>query len=188
MNSIGFWRHAGVGLLLSAVSAVLYHVLAPALGGGTMLRGLLAGLGGCSVILLLRSLRPRHGATVTLSGWAMLTVLLVSFNPALWLWLLSQAVTIWLVRCLYRYDRLLTVVADAALSSFAIALALAVADHTHSLFLSLWSWFLLQSLVVFIPSAPAAHAAHASRAGFNDAFEQAHRTAESALRRLAQRH
>jgi hypothetical protein len=187
MNAARFWRHAGFGLVLSGIAGVLYHALSPALGSGTVLRGLLLGVGAAYLALLLHDLRVRHGLMVTLSCWAIVAIVLLATNPALWLWLLSQALMIWLARCLYRYDRLANAVLDAGVCGFAVALAFATADHTHSLFLTLWSGLLVQALVVFIPSSRASAAAGASQSTSGQAFDQAHRTAEFALRRLAQR-
>ena len=67
------------------------------------------------------------------------------------------------------------------------ATAVATAGYTRSMFLTLWSFFLVQALFVFIPGARAAVAPGSADIDPEDAFAQAHRSAESALRRLATR-
>ena len=187
MNAPGFWRQVGFGLLLALVGGVLHTALRPFFGSELVLRGLIVGLGAGYLALLLHALRARIGMMVTLASWLLITALLFAFNPSLWVWLLVQAVLIWLLRCLYRYDSLASAIADAALSGFALATALATASYTHSLFLTLWSWFLVQALFVFIPASRTTAASAAQTAEADDAFGQAHRTAEAALRRLALR-
>ena len=113
--------------------------------------------------------------------------MLFALQPGLWAWVLAQVAMIWLVRCLYRYDSLGSAVADAALSAFAVATAIATAGYTRSMFLTLWSFFLVQALFVFIPASRAAAGGPASAPDPEDAFAQAHRNAETALRRLAMR-
>lgn len=187
MNAPGFWRQVGLGLLLSVVGGVLYTALRPFLGSELVLRGLLVGLGTGYLGWLMHALRARIGVVVTLASWLLITAVLFAFNPSLWVWLLVQALLIWLLRCLYRYDSLASAIADAALSGFALTTALATASYTHSLFLTLWSWFLIQALFVFIPASRTTTASAASATEPDDAFGQAHRTAEAALRRLALR-
>ncbi len=187
MTSPSFWRQIGSGLMLSVVGGVLYAALSPFIGSGTLLRALVVGLGAIYLALLLHDLRARIGLVVTLAGWALVTGLLCAFNPTFWVWLLAQTLVIWLLRCLYRYDSLATAIADAAVSGFALATALATASYTHSLFLTLWSWFLVQAMFVFIPPSRAPTTAAAPEPDSDDAFGQAYRTAEAALRRLSHR-
>ena len=186
MNTTTFWRQIGLGLLLSVMAGVLYVALSPLLGAAIAGRGLVLGLGAVYLAWLLHELRARIGLVVTLAVWLLTSALLIAFNPSLWLWIGAQTLLIWLLRCLYRYDSLKGAIFDAALSVFAFAAALATARYTHSLFLTLWSWFLVQALFVFIPPSRHPNAA-ATEPEFDDAFGQAHRTAEAALRRMSLR-
>ena len=186
MSAVGFWRQVGVGFALSLAAAVLFSAMRPWLGSEVLLRGLVLGLSGGYLALLLHALHARIGVVLTLASWLVLSGLLLVFNPTLWVWLALQSVLIWLLRCLYRYDRLGSAIADAALSGLALATAVVTASHTHSLFLTLWSWFLMQALFVFIPTGRVATSARAEPEN-DDAFGQAQRTAEAALRRLSLR-
>ena len=187
MKTPGFWPQVGYGLLLSATGAVLYAALGGLVGSTTLLRALVVILGAAYLALLLHGLRARIGVVVTLACWLAVTLLLFAFDPRLWAWLLAQVAMVWLVRCLYRYDSLAAAIADAALSGLALATAIATARYTHSVFLTLWSFFLVQALFVFIPGARAAVAPNDGGIDPEDAFAHAHRTAENALRRLATR-
>jgi hypothetical protein len=124
----------------------------------------------------------RRGRVVTLGAWLAVTATLSMFNPAVGVWLLVQVGMIWLVRCLSLYHRLWLALADGALTGFSLASAVATALHTHNVFLTLWCFFLLQALFVFIPKLAGTTVAAPVDA---DTFEQAYRTAEAALRRLA---
>ena len=64
--------------------------------------------------------------------------------------------------------------------SLATAAGVSAYLYTQSALLGIWCFFLTQSLFTLIPAAPGL----AGAAG-PDRFEQAHRTAESALRRLS---
>jgi hypothetical protein len=182
MSAPGFWRGVAVALALSVVGAVVYTALAPVLGSGVVLRYLVAGLGAAYLALLLRELGARIGRVVVVAGWLAVTFALVAFDPSIWVWLLAQATLIWLVRSLYRYDGLPSAFADAALSAFAVMAAIATAAYTRSAFLTLWSFFLVQALYVLIGAGRDSRQADADGA---DAFGEAHRSAETALRRLS---
>lgn len=185
MNTPSFWRQVGFGLLLSVMGGIVFAALRPLIGTDLVLRGLIVGLSAAYLALLLHDLRARIGLVVTLAGWALVTGLLVAFNPTLWVWLLVQALVVWLLRCLYRYDSLAAALTDAVLNGFALAMAMATARYTHSLFLTLWSYFLVQAIFVFIPRGRAGNASFAPEPEPDDAFGQAYRTAEDALRRLS---
>jgi hypothetical protein len=182
MKRPGFWREVGVALALSIVGAIAYPALAVFVGSTASLRLIIAGLGIVYAVLLMRGVQARAGRVFAIAAWLALDVALFVFDPPLLLWLLAQSFAIWLLRCWCCYGSLLAALADGALCLFALAAAVAGAAHSHSLFLALWSFFLAQALFVLIPDAlrPRSAAANESR----HRFDQAHRSAEAALRRL----
>ena len=182
MKRPSFWRGVAVALVLSVIGAFTFTALEPLIGRGLGLRWLIAGLGFGYLIVLLNESQVSVGRIVTVVIWLVVTALLLVFDSALWLWLLVQVGLIWLVRCLYLHGSVLLALADAALNSLAVAASLATALHTHSLFLTLWTFFLVQALYVLIPKL---HVATAQAKTDADGFEQAYRTAEAALRRLS---
>jgi len=59
-----------------------------------------------------------------------------------------------------------------------------VGETTHSLFLSLWCFFLIQALFVLIPSSLMPVRNKATSSTRETDFERAHRAAQIAVRRL----
>ena len=184
MSAPGFWGQAVGALVLSAVAAIAYYALAPIVGAGLVLRALVVGVGAAYLALLLPSLEARVGRIVVVAAWCVLTLGLFAFDPHLGTWLLAESLLVWIVRCVYRHDGLAGACADAALTAFAAATAVAVAAHTHSVFLAAWACLLVHALFVLIPTR---RSSVASDGAGGDAFEQAHRSAEAALRRMAMR-
>lgn len=184
MKTLSFWRGVLLGIVISVVGAVLHTVLAKMFGSASSLRLIILGAA-LSYVLTLLTCGPRHsGRVVAVLAWLGLAGLLLVFNPPLTLWLLLQTGFIWLLRSLQRYDSLIPAGFDALLSGFALAAAIATAQHTHSLFLALWSYFLVQALIAFVPVRTSSTAAATTR---DTDFESSYRNAETALRRLSLR-
>lgn len=186
MNRPGFWREVGVALALSIIGAVAYHAASVIIGASLALRLVVAGLGIVYGVSLLRGLRARVGRLLAIAAWLALDVALFVFDPPLLLWLMAQAFAIWLLRCWCCYGSFFAALADGALGLFALAAAVVAATHSHSVFLALWSFFLVQALFVLIPENLRQRNA-AAQPDDEDRFDQAHRSAESALRRLTAR-
>lgn len=183
MNN-SFWRETLLALLISAATAIVFEFTRPMLGGATALRlGLLAAAT-AYVAVLLGSARGRSGRLVAAAAWMALAGALLLFNPALGAWLILPAGFIWLLRSLFNYNRMLPALADAGLTGLALISAVVAAGHSHSLFLSLWCFFLVQALHGFLPKSIAKP--HRDRS--SDPFDAAARQAEAALRQLSVRH
>lgn len=177
-----FWREVAIALLLSAAAAILYPWLRWLLGGADALRlALLVAATGyviCRVLLA----SGRSGRLLASAAWLVLATALLVFNPGLAAWLLLPTLYLWLLRALLCHGRPMPALADAALTALALGGALLAAAHTHSLFLALWSYFLVQGLHVLLPqTTPTPSAAI-------DPFAAATRQAEAALRRLSAGH
>jgi hypothetical protein len=183
MSRPSFWREIGVGLALSIIGAVAYHAITTIIGSALALRLVVAGLGVVYGVALLRGLRARVGRLLAIAAWIALDVALFVFDPPLLLWLAAQAFAIWLLRCWCCYASFFAALADGALNLFALAAAMVAALHSHSVFLALWSFFLVQALFVLIPETQRPRIA-AAQPDDEDRFDQAHRSAEAALRRL----
>jgi hypothetical protein len=181
-----FWREAGVALALSIIGAIMFHATAIFIGSGTALRLVIAASALAYAVLLMRGLRARSGRVLAIAAWLALDIALFVFQPPLLFWLLAQAFAIWLLRCWCCYGSVVTAFADGALCLFALAAAMVGASHSHSVFLALWSFFLVQALFVLIPETLRPRIAVASPDD-EDRFDQAHRSAEAALRRLTAR-
>ena len=188
MKRPSFWREVGVALALSIVGAIAYRGAAFFIGSATALHLVIAALGIAYAVLLLRGVQARAGRMIAVVAWLLLDVTLFIFDPALMLWLLAQAFAIWLLRCWCCYGSLVAALADGALGLFAVTAAMVGAAYSHSLFLALWSFFLVQALFVLIPDTLrpriAAAIAFDQSCHDEDRFDQAHRSAEAAVRRL----
>jgi len=182
MKTLSFWRGVLLAALISVVCAVVHLVLSKAMGGSSSLRLCVLGAALIYVWALLALTPKRSGRLLAAVFWLVLAMALIAFNPPLLVWLLLQTGFIWLLRALQSYDSLIPAISDALLSGFALAAAIATALHTHSLFLALWSFFLVQALVAFIP----VRANSAAAPGESD-FETSYRNAQIALRRLSLR-
>lgn len=188
MSTPSFWRSVLFALALSIVGALLHMVFVGVFGRALSLRLIVLVVSAIYVLSLLYASPLRSGRMVAGLAWLALAGLLVIFNPVLSVWLVLQTAFIWLLRGLQTYDSLIAAGLDALLCAIALAAAVATAMHTHSLFLTLWSYFLVQALQVFVPRRLQPHSSGAAVPGndFND-FDSAYRNAEMALRRLSTR-
>lgn len=183
MNGPGFWRSVGIGLVASLAGTVAFHLFAPLLGGGMALRATVALLAGAAALAVLFDRGHRIGRFVAFAAWLVLLAILLVLDPGLWLWAAVPVFAAWLMRSLFRYQTLLQAGTDAVLALFALAAGWLVLRHTHSVFLALWCYFLVQALTALIPRARSATPPPAG-----DRYDQAQRNAEAALRRLATPH
>jgi len=181
MKSLSFWRAVLLAILISVVSAVCHSLLSKLIGTSTSLRLCVLGAALIYVWAMLAHGPKRSGRVLAALAWLGLALALLAFNPPLLVWLLLQTGFIWLLRALQSYDSLIPAGADALLSVFALAAGIATAQHTHSLFLALWSFFLVQALIAFVPVRTSSVAVNAA----NNDFEASLRNAEAALRRLS---
>jgi|GEM_PF-3059704 len=102
---------------------------------------------------------------------------------------------LWLTRCIYLHQRFITMLADATITLIATISAYWVLINTTSWFLTLWSFYLIQAFMVFLPPFASTASANfranrnANAASLNNDtyqhFELAHDQAESALNKLS---
>jgi len=177
MNAPGFWSQVGIGFALSLIGSALFRLLLPLTGLAVGLRGLSLLLG-AAWLLWLAGFGLRHGRILMLGVWTACTLALLLLDPGAIVWLGVPVGLGWLLR-LPRYRRLAWGLLDALVSACALLLAIAAGLHSGSAFLALWTFFLLQAWVCFIPTARPTNADA-------DAFTAAERSAEAALHRLSQ--
>jgi len=174
---------AGFGFLLSAAGAVALGMTTLIFGSSGSLRLAVAAVALAYVVYLLARSRERTGRISVLATWSGAAVLAWWFAPSLVVYISIHVVLIWLVRALYFHAGPLSALLDLGLNGLALAVAVWSVMHTHSIFLALWCFFLVQSLFVLIPP----HWRRSARDGAEntvDRFEHAHRAALSALQRI----
>jgi hypothetical protein len=181
MNRPGFFHDVTVALVLSLVGSIVFAALAPATSGQFALRIVIAGVSLAYVIELLRTSGEPTGRLLTLALWVV---------TAAWAWwghwsLSAYAIThvgaIWLIRSLYWHPNLLSAGADLGLSALSLAAAVWASSMSASMFLTLWSFFLVQAFVLMLPLG----GRRPDESPQTDRFQRAHRLAEAALRRLS---
>ena len=178
----------GVLLALAAatLSSVAYSVLPGLFGVEWTGRALVAGLGLGYVLYLLYRSRERTGRVVTLAAWLL-------FAGAGWILITDMLVylamhlgLIWLVRSLYHQPGPLAALLDLALNLFAVTAGVWAYTHAGSVFMGVWTFFLVQALFVGIPSPGGKRRRDdTTRSQQTDSFQLAYRGAEAALRKLS---
>ncbi|MEN8170394.1 MAG: hypothetical protein ABFS08_09250 [Pseudomonadota bacterium] len=189
MKRPGFLQGVGVALAAALLGEVVFVALAPLLGSVMALHMVIASTSFLYIIYLLRSSGVRLGRMTTLLGWLLIIVVTAWMEPALMVYALVHVAMIWLVRSLYFYSGLLPAVADLGLNFVAVAAVVWATAQSGSLMLALWCFFLLQAVFVVIPRNMNKPLSSADGVIVEeDRFEQAHRTAQAALRKLSSVH
>ncbi len=175
-----------VALVAAIFGSIVYTVLPGLLGPAWTVRALSAGLGLGYILYLLRRSPEHTGRVVTLTGWLLVagsSWFLVT-DPLLYL--AVHLALVWLVRTLYHQPGPLAALMDLALNLTAVMAGLWAFVHTDSMFLGIWTFFLVQALFVAIPSAEGRRVGSDTGAAPQpDPFQTAYRSAEAALRKLS---
>lgn len=178
----GFFEGVALALMMAFTGSALLVGLSW-LSGGRVATGLTVTLLSLLYLLyLLRRAEEPIGRLTTLALWLVVTLGAGVLDLSLTLYLLTQAGFIWLVRSLYFHNGLFAALADLGLHVLALAAALWAWQQSGSIFLVLWSYFLVQALFSAIP-----HSLNTMRSDndeANDQFAQSQRVAHAALRRL----
>jgi hypothetical protein len=178
-----FAHGLGAALVLSVAGAAGLAALAPWLGAATSLRAVIALLGFAYVLYVIGRSGERVGRITTVVSWCLVASIAWLTGLPLVGYVLLHIGLVWLVRSLYHYSGLLPALADLGVSLLGAAFATWAAQRSGSAWLALWCFFLVQAFHALIPPALAqrGEVAHSNE----DAFARAHRTAESAVRRLS---
>ena len=174
-----------LAVMLGVLGRVTYTGLHLFLSGRETLLTVITMLALCYLIYLLKNSRERTGRFTVCSCWLLLTAALCISQPPVMAFTLAQAAMLWLVRSLYFYSSVLSALADLVLTGLALTAVIWGGLYTNSLFFCIWSFFLIQALFVIIPSDWHRAANTGSKIDNNDRFEQAHRCAEAAIRKLS---
>jgi hypothetical protein len=184
MKQPSFFEGVAMAIALSILGSAFAWVLTPVFGRSGVMYLLITGISFVYMVYLLARSRERVGRITTVVLWIAVTGLawLVGLP---WLLLgLVQVGLIWLVRSLYYYSSVLTSLMDLGLTALSVVVSFWAAAHSGSLFLGIWTFFLMQALFVAIPkqwrsgdSAP--------QLTRDDAFQRAYRSAEAAVRKLS---
>jgi len=191
MGKLSLWHGILAACLLSAVSVPLMRGL-QWFGGGSAVFIVVLGL--AYLAYLLASSPSRRGRLVLGLGSAVILLGAWIVSPVSVLVVALAIGLIWLVRSVLFYQGILPALWDGGLCTLSAVCALGTAVATHRLWLSLWVFFLLQALFVYIPQrftrsqySQNSGRGQAESRSPSDTFAQAHRAAEDALQAMAQR-
>ena len=152
MKAPGFAEGVGVALVGSLFGSAAFAALTWLLAGVGVLRLVVAGLAFGYVIYLMIRSPVRSGRIVVLSSWSIVALSTWLLVPPLGMYVLVHVLLIWLVRSLYFYNSVLPAFLDLLLNGLALILGMGVTIWTSSLFLGIWTFFLLQALFISIPN------------------------------------
>ena len=185
MKQPTFFEGVVVAIMTSLTGSILFTVLTSVFNGSFLVRLIIAGLGLAYILYLLTRSRERMGRVTVFAAWVLVTIVTWFITPSLLMYTLVHIVLIWLVRSLYFYSSILPSLGDLALNGLSMASAIWAATHTGSVFLSIWCFFLMQALFVYIPTSRR-NKSSTKLVSLNndDRFQRAHCVAESALRKL----
>ncbi len=178
-----FLGGAAIAFVFAAAGAAVFAALTPGLASHLVVRGIAIALGGAYTLYLLSRSEERTGRVATVFVWCVLTTLTTVFVSALPLFLICQVAAIWLIRSLYFHGSLVTALADLGISGLALASAIWAAKSSGSVFLSIWSFFLVQALFVALPADITAKPQRDERD--DQPFKRAQSSATAAMRRIA---
>ncbi len=185
MKKHSFLHGVVVAAVLAFFASAVVATLTPFVGLGGVLRLVIPGLALAYLLYLFSRSAERTGRITTLSLWSALAVATWWFAPPLPLYLLIHVGAVWLVRSLYFYSGLLPALLDLGLSGLSISAAVCAATRPGSVFLATWCFFLVQALFVTIPPAIRSKRQEKQSATVeNEAFDNARRQADRALRQL----
>lgn len=183
MKRATFINGAIVAFLFAAAGAIAFLALQPVFGAHLVLRVLIAGSAGGYVLYLLRCSDARAGRLAGPALWLAGASGIWALAPGLLGFTLAHIGMLWLVRSLYFHAGITAALLDLGICGVGFVAALAAATSSHSVFLSLWTFFLVQALFVAIPSVLQAESPNPA-ASANERFRRALTAAEAAARRV----
>jgi len=184
MKMPSFIEGVVVAIALSVIGSAIAFVLAPLVGRIEIMYLLITSISFVYLVYLLKRSTERVGKITTVVLWLVVTgAIWVAGLPVLLLGVV-QIGFIWLARSLYFYSGVLPALVDLGLTALSVVIAFWAATHSGSLFLGIWTFFLMQALYVVIPQ-PLRTGGGFQKNAEDDAFQRAYRNAEAAVRQLS---
>lgn len=185
MKIDSFPSNVFVGFVLAALSAATFYILSVFFPGFIALRLVISMVTLLYIGYLILAINARAGKIAL--PLAVIGAMAIAFvgDISLSLYLALHLFVIWLVRVIYLHRPLIACL-DFFASSASAVLAYLALGHTHSLFIAIWSFFLLQSVMLSILFYINSNFYQRRNSGplTNENFSRALRTAEGAFKRL----
>ena len=186
MKKPSFIEGVVVALIVCVIGSIGYSIISIFCSTADTWRILIAVISfGYSIYLLGRS-QQRTGRIIVLTIWSLMSVALWLFETPFNHYALIHLVSIWLIRSLYFHASILYALLDLGLIALSAAIGFWALQHSGSLLLSLWCLFLVQALFVAIPGSKKTARSDQSTSNNHAKFQQALRTAQSAMNNLSQ--
>lgn len=185
MKKATFAEGISIALIASIAVAALFTVMSSMFIGGNLFKLLVAGLSFIYILYLFLRSNERIGRVTVIIIWFAITLISLVFIPSIILYVVIQLFMIWLMRSLYFYNSVISALIDLAMTGMSLVIAMWVLTVSGSLFLTFWSFFIVQALFVYIPkSFIAKNKTGISRHVEDDKFEYAYHAAEIAVSNL----
>lgn len=184
MNRPTFFEGVAIAAVLAVAGTSGWHLGSLLLPRRILPDLLLTGIATLYALYLLYRSPLRAGRLTALASWLALSLGLVLWPVPLPLQAVAYGGALWLLRTACHHPSLLGLVADLALQALSAGAAVWAIRESGSLFLAMWSYFLVQALFAAIPRATPRGRTEALA---QHPFDRAERAAEQALRRIAAR-
>ena len=186
MKTPGILEGTGVAIIASLGAGVLGALLPILVSNATSARIVVASLALAYLLFLLKRSDERSGRFVVLVAWLVISVGVWMLDASLLWFVLSQALTIWIIRALYFHSSVLPALFDLGLVGFGLIASAWAILQTSSLVMAVWCFFLTQSLFGMIPKFRGSNDDSIGiNADHQDRFQSAHRVALEAVRKLS---
>ena len=188
MTRLSILGGIGLAVLLSVTGKILLSSLLLLLPGYTAVKFTLAASVGAYLLLLLAKSRLRNGKIVAFCLWCAASAATFVFGASLFMFAILQLTLLWLIRSFCNYTSLVATLLDLALVAVGALAAFWAYITTGSVLLTIWCFFLTQSLFAAIPqrglSLKRQQISSTPSTTTMQRFQQACRSAETALSQL----
>ncbi len=183
MRQPTFIKGVIVAFVFAIVGATAFTGLKFVVLPSVSLKLVVATLAAVYVLYLIGASDEKTGRLATPTLWLAGAVAVWLLIPGLTLYCIAHLGMVWLIRSLYFHTSVLPALLDLGLCAFGWLAAIATAEHSHSIFLTVWSFFLIQALFVAIPPLIRTRPSE-SVDNHEFRFNRALHTAEAAVRRM----
>lgn len=185
MKNVTFAQGVGFALLSSIIATVILLTMSSVFPASSLIRLIIGGIVFFYILYLFSRNDEKTGRLSILLVWLLVTILSLAFVNSLMLFISFQLIMIWLIRSLYFYNSTFSSLTDLCLTGVSLVIVIWVWTISFSIFLSIWCFFLIQALFVFIPEKINKQKIELFSKQKNDNdFEQAYKSAEMAVRKL----
>ena len=168
-----------VALTLSALGSIAYFIGSVILGAIVGVTPIVAMVAGAYALYLVKRSTVRSGKLIAASVVVVLTGAFVLVPVSLFLLIGTIIFGLWMLRaCMFR-SGVLDTVGDFLLIGTSVAASALTMLHTQSLFISLWTFFIIQALHIYLP---VSIESEEKGTGHERKFDHAFKKAERALR------